>query len=37
MLRFLEGVLVGVLLSYIGWDVIRGAIETAILFVRGLF
>lgn len=37
MFRFLEGVLVGALLSYIGWATIREAVETVVMFVKGLF
>jgi hypothetical protein len=35
-MRFLEGVLCGILLSYIGWEPIRDAIETGVDFIRGL-
>ena len=37
MLRFLEGVLCGILLAYIGWGPVSSAIETGISFARGLF
>jgi len=35
--RFLEGVLCGVLLSYIGWETVSSAISTGIEFARGFF
>jgi hypothetical protein len=36
-MRFFEGVLCGILLSYIGWETISNAIETGIEFVQSLF
>lgn len=35
--RFLEGLLCGLLLAYVGWANVSNAIETAVNFVRGLF
>ena len=35
--RFLEGVLCGVLLSYIGWETVSRAMTVGVEFVRGLF
>jgi hypothetical protein len=37
MVRFLEGVLCGVLLSYVGWERISSSIEAGFSFAKGLF